>query len=107
MFDQPEDVLPVEDVDFGGSSLFGYDSLVRRPEFIELKGKTAKSLNKGMVVEISGDSRGYVPSGHEPGEKVTIIGFREPFKRGESDHIIQVTNGEKVGWVKPSNITIP
>lgn len=107
MFDEAEDDLTEEEIDFGGSSLFGYDSLIRRPEFIVLKGKNAQSLNKGMVVELRGDVRGYVPSGHQPGERVTIIGFREPFKRGESDHIIQVTNGEKVGWVKPSNITIP
>jgi hypothetical protein len=39
-----------------------------------------------------------------PGEKVTIIKFREAFGDRNSDHIILVSNGTNEGWVKPSNI---
>lgn len=51
-----------------------------------------------------GDSRGYVPSGFRHGGQVQIVGFTEPFKDGESDHIVEVTDGTHDGWVKPSNI---
>lgn len=57
-----------------------------------------------MDVVLLGDSRGYVPSGFNPGEEASTIGFRESFKNGYSDHIIQVINGRNEGWIKPSNI---
>jgi hypothetical protein len=31
-------------------------------------------------------------------------GFTEPFKNGESDHIVEVRDESTKGWVKPSNI---
>jgi hypothetical protein len=57
-----------------------------------------------MQVVLLGDSRGYVPSWFRHGQQVRIVGFAEPFKDGESDHIIEVTDGKHEGWVKPSNI---
>jgi uncharacterized protein YjbI with pentapeptide repeats len=60
-----------------------------------------------MMVELRGDSRGYVPGGFRPGEKVQIVSFRQPFDKGSSDHIIEVSNGDSVGWVKPSNVAKP
>jgi hypothetical protein len=57
-----------------------------------------------MTVVLFDDSRGYVPSGFSPGDEVTILGFTEPFKNGESDHIVKVSNESTQGWVKRSNI---
>jgi hypothetical protein len=48
-------------------SIYGYDKLI-------------KEVYKGMKVVLLGDSRGYVSSSFNPGEEVTIIRFREPFK---------------------------
>jgi hypothetical protein len=77
-----------EQVDFGCSSIFGYTSLLRRPHYFALKGDGAENLLVGMVVEMSGDSNGYVPSHFAPGEHVLITAFAEPFKDGNADHII-------------------
>jgi hypothetical protein len=88
--------------------IFGYDTLIRSGrEFIALRGTEVPELRKGMRVVMLGDSRGYVPHGFKHGEEVTIDGFTEAFKRGETDHIIRVTNGTRVGWVKPSNVEKP
>lgn len=86
-------------------SIFGYDEIVvEGADFISLRGEGRPELRKGMRVVLSGDSRGYVPSHFKLQEEAIIIGFRESFKDGNSDHIIQVSNGEKEGWVKPPNI---
>jgi hypothetical protein len=93
-----------EKLRFGGV-LFGYDTLVKAGEnFVALQGDEVPELSIGMKVVLLGDSTGYVPSGFRPGEEVTIVGFQEPFKRGASDHIVEVTNGAVTGRVKPSNI---
>jgi hypothetical protein len=93
-----------EELSFGGSSIFGYDKIVRRGFGVTLEGRDVLTLEQGMIVELEGDSKGYVPGGFRPGEKVVIVTFRQPFDEGSSDHIIQVSNLEGVGWVKPSNI---
>src|SRR5215210_6622924 len=86
-------------------NIFGYDTLVEEGRtFTALKGSGEPDLYIGMTAALLGDSRGYVPSGFRPGEDVTITGFTEAFKKGSSDHIIQVSNGTRTGWVKPSNI---
>ena len=88
-----------------GHNLFGYTTLVREgTAFVALTGDGQQELRVGMTVVLLGDSRGYVPSGFSPGDEVTIMGFTEPFKNGESDHIIKVGNASLQGWVKPSNI---
>ena len=88
-----------------GHSLFGYTTLLRDGEtFVALTGEGEPELRLGMQVILLGDSRGYVPSGFRHGGQVQIVGFREPFKDGESDHIVEVTDGTHDGWVKPSNI---
>lgn len=85
--------------------LFGYDTLVKAGEdFIALSGPEVPELTKGMKIVLLGDSRGYVPSGFKPGQEVTIVGFVEAFKHGESDHIVSVTDGTHTGRIKPSNI---
>lgn len=61
-------------------------------------------LRKDIKVVLLGDSRGYVPSSFKPGEEVILIKFREPFKDGNSEHIVLVSSGTMEGWVKPSNI---
>jgi len=92
------------EVRFGGS-LFGYTSLLREDDsFVALTGDGEQELRVGMTVVLLGDSRGYVPSGFSPGDEVLIVGFTEPFKKGESDHIVKVRNKSREGWVKPSNI---
>src|SRR4051812_8490286 len=86
-------------------SIFGYDTLIKEGDnIIALRGKGVPELYKGMNVILLGDSRGYVPSRFNPGEEATIIEFTEPFKQGESDHVIQVSSSRNTGWVKPSNI---
>jgi hypothetical protein len=35
---------------------------------------------------------------------VTIIEFRQAFDNGSEDNVIFVTNGRKLGYVKPFNI---
>jgi len=93
------DVNPVEKEIEG--SVFGYNKTVELgSEIISLKGKE-QSLYKGMTVELIGDSKGYVPSGHKSGERVIIIGFSDPEK---GDTIVQVSGEDKTGYVKPSNI---
>jgi TIR domain len=88
-----------------GQSLFGYTTLVRDGDtFVALKGEAERDQRIGMRVVLLGDSRGYVPSGFDHGQEVSIVGFTEPFKDGESDHIIRVSDGKRSGWVKPSNI---
>jgi hypothetical protein len=88
-----------------GHNIFGYTTLVREGNrFVALVGAGQQELRVGMHVVLLGDSRGYVPSGFSPGDEVTIVGFGEPFKNGESDHIVEVSEGEHRGWVKPSNI---
>jgi hypothetical protein len=44
--------------------------------FVALQGEDKPKLYKGMKVVLLGDSRGYVLSSFNPGEGVTIIGFR-------------------------------
>ncbi|MBI5005171.1 MAG: hypothetical protein HZC03_01020 [Candidatus Lloydbacteria bacterium] len=101
-----QDTNPVERPFKDGSSLFGYNQVVELGgEIVSIKGEKG-DLFKGMKVELVGDSRGYVPSGHQSGEKVTIVGFSEPFEKGESDHVIMVSGGGKTGMVKPSNINL-
>jgi hypothetical protein len=93
-----------EQVSFG-HIIFGYTTLVREGDtFVALTGEGEQELRVGMTVVLLGDSRGYVPSGFSPGDEVTIVGFTEPFKSGESDHIVKVSSKSKQGWVKPSNI---
>ncbi len=88
-----------------GSNLFGYTTLIRDGDtFVALRGETETELRIGMQIVLLGDSQGYVPSGFRHGQEVRIVGFVEPFKNGESDHIVQVTDGNYEGWVKPSNI---
>jgi hypothetical protein len=87
--------------------LFGYNTVVREGDkVITLKRQTVTELDLGMKVVLLGDSRGYVPSGFNPGQKVTILEFSEPFSNSRTDHIIKVSDGSHEGWVKPSNIEI-
>jgi hypothetical protein len=83
---------------------FGYDKIVRQGFGVTLEGNGVPTLRQGMIVDLEGDSKGYVPGGFRPGERVVIVSFRKPDYKGSSDHIIQVSNLEGVGWVKPSNI---
>src|ERR1700694_4400449 len=88
-----------------GHNIFGYTTLVREGDtFVALTGDGEQELRVDMMVVLLGDSRGYVPSGFSPGDEVTILGFTEPFKNGESDHIVRVGNKSQQGWVKPSNV---
>ena len=57
-----------------------------------------------MIIRVRGDSKGYVPDGFVPGRTATIIGFLKPDDRGSTDHIVVLSDSEKVGHVKPSNI---
>jgi hypothetical protein len=62
-------------------SIYGYDKLIKEGNnFVALQGEDKPELYKGMKVVLLGDSRGYVSSSFNPGEEVTIIRFREPFK---------------------------
>ena len=89
-------------------NLFGYDSfrVLQSGERIGLRDSTGitPELIRGARVVIEGDSKGYVPSGHRPGDSVRITGFAEPFEGNRSDDIIQVDGGGISGWIKPSNI---
>ncbi|SHH28766.1 TIR domain-containing protein [Chryseolinea serpens] len=86
-------------------NLFGYNRIEQEyDEIVALKGDLVMELHKGMTVKLVGDSRGYVPGNFKPGEEVTIVGFTLPYSNGETDHIIEVSNGSHKGWVKPSNI---
>lgn len=86
-------------------NVFGYTALVReRDTFVALTGEGKPELRVGMQVVLRGDARGYVPSDFHDGQEVRIVGFVEPFKDGRSNHIIEVTDGNHGGRVKPSNI---
>lgn len=85
--------------------LFGYDTLVYRPEIVALEGPSVSPLRKGMVVTLQGDSMGYIPGGFRAGQIVTIIGFYVPFDDGgSSDNVVVVSDGTTVGGVKPRNV---
>jgi hypothetical protein len=93
-----------DDFKFGGE-LFGYTTLVSDGRsFIGLSGDRVPDLRIGEQVVLLGES---VPFGFRHGQKVRIAGFTEPFKDGKSDHIIEVTDGQHSGWIKPSNIQRP
>ena len=69
-----------------GSSLFGYDGVVvHNKKIVSLvnlgENESVPPVRLGTEVTIVGDSRGYVSSGHKPGERVKVIGFVEPFYR--------------------------
>src|SRR5262245_20882995 len=88
-------------VTFGGSSLFGYDRLIRRGDvFVALKGEDVPTLRIGTRVRLRGDSRGYVPGTFSPDDEVDVVGFVAPFEKGESDHIVEVAKGRRRGFVK-------
>jgi hypothetical protein len=48
----------------------------KREITVALQDEDKSKLYKGMKVVLLGDSRGYVSSSFNPGEKVTIIRFR-------------------------------
>ena len=96
-----------------GSSIFGYDGVVvsggKIVSLVNLKGdEDIPPVTLDTELTIEGDSRGYVPSGHKPGDRVKVIGFIEPFFQAKpgiqsSDRVIQVEGNGVVGWIKPSN----
>jgi uncharacterized protein YjbI with pentapeptide repeats len=97
-----------KEIRYKGASFFGYDRLVKHDDFLELKGDDVPTLHTGMTVRLRGDSRGYVPGGFEPDEEVQITAFRMPSEDGwTDDHLIQVSNGSRAGWLKPSNVVPP
>lgn len=71
-----------------------------------IKGKGVPELRNGMDVELKSDSRNPPPSGFRYGEKVTIIGFREPFKNESGDETILVSNKGLEKWISPSVIEL-
>jgi hypothetical protein len=100
----------------GEHNLFGYNgvviadgkvvSLVNLDEASEIP-----RISIGDEVLLKGDTKGYVPSGHQSGQRVEVVALTEPFLRGPkgtgtdtSDRIIQVSGEGLIGWVKPSNI---
>jgi len=105
----PANKTDVHEVTFGGNIIFGFSG------FLCLKGNYIAMLNKdqgtmmvlGQNAVIRGDSKGYVPSGHKNGQLVTVVGFKMPFHRGESDCIVKVISDDgKFGSVKPSNLEV-
>jgi hypothetical protein len=80
------------------------DTTLSLKDFVGLKGKSVKELKKGMDIELKSDFRKPLPSGFRYGEKVTIIGFREPFKNGSGVEIILVSNKRSELWISPSSI---
>src|SRR5919106_2032577 len=54
---------------FGGSSFFGYNKIVKQGDRVTLEGEDVPRLYQGMMVELRGDSRGYVPGGFRPGRR--------------------------------------
>ena len=86
-----------------GFSVFGYDTLVKDgTEIVGLKGKSVPDLTKGIVIELKSDFSRPPPSGFRYGERVTIIGFREPFKNGSGGEIIRISNQRSEVWISPS-----
>lgn len=92
----------------GNHSLFGYDRVVVQGGVIVALKSSEEGLKPdlciGFKVSLSGDSRGYIPSGHAVGDEVEITGFAEPFQNGVSDRIICVEGEGQSGWIKPSNV---
>jgi len=79
----------------GEHSLFGYNGVVVRDgDIVSLVNTKQDSdippINLGDEIIIEGNSMGYVTSGHNPGDKVKVVGFIEPF--------YETLNGEKC-WV--------
>jgi hypothetical protein len=98
----------------GEDSLFGYNGVVvRNGEIVSLinlgGNEEVPNINLDTEICIIGDKRGYVSSGHKPGDKVKVIRFIEPFFEDgggskSSDKIIQVEGGGVIGWIKPSEV---
>ena len=86
-------------------NVFGYDTLVKDgKEIVALKGNNVPELTKGMAIELKSDFSKPPPSGFRYGEKVTIIGFREPFKNGSGGEILLISNRGSEAWISPSII---
>lgn len=93
------------------TNLFGYDGvIVNGGKIVSLinvdRDEDVATINLGAEVTIEGDSRGYVSSGHKPGDKVKVIAFIEPFYQSKSglmssDKIIEVEGEGVTGWIKP------
>jgi hypothetical protein len=98
--DRPRDKVKLD------GNFFGYDTLVRESTFVALEGDGKPTLQVGMQVTLFGDTKGYVPGGFKDATVAEIVGFREPWELGASDHIIEVSSGKLRAWVKPSNIKV-
>jgi len=95
-------------------NLFGYDGVVVRDgkivSLINLDGdENVPNVSVGSEIVITGDSRGYVSSGHEPGNRVKVIRIIEPFYDAgneirSSDKILKVEGHGVIGWIKPSEL---
>ena len=94
-------------VPFDRADVFGYKTAVTDRTVVMIEGSGVPALWVGMFVTLVGDLKGYVPGHFADGETVTIVGFQLPGELGETDHIIEVTNGKHICAVKPSNIRDP
>jgi len=93
-------------------SLFGYDGVVTRDgKIVSLTNlgdrEDVPSIGLDTEITIEGNSHGYVSSGHNPGDRVKVIKFIEPFYDAgngikSSDKIIKVEGNGVIGWIKPS-----
>ena len=86
-------------------NMFGYDTLVKDgTDIVGLKGKDVNELKKGLDIELESNFTKPPLPGFRYGEKVTIIGFREPFKNAANGEIILVSNKRSEAWISPSII---
>jgi len=95
-------MIEEERIPMQGCSLFGYDSLVIKPEIVAIEGPNVPPLQKGMIVNLRDSD---VPLDFVEGQSATVIGFRKPFDdEGSSDYIVALSDGVSVGFVKISHI---
>ncbi len=110
---------PVEGRPFctNNHDIFGYTGvIVEEGQVIALinlkQNPEIPTIQLGDIVLLKGDSEGYIPSGHKPGQRVEVVELTEPFLKARvgsiifntSDKIIKVSGEGRIGWIKPSNV---
>ncbi len=89
-------------INFEGNSIFGYDSAAKEgDEIIAIGGKIGNMpyLTVGDKIRLKTTIFGLNTQ-----DDAEIIGFQEPFKNNETDHIVKIKQGNKINFLKTTEI---
>ena len=86
------------------SQLYGYDTLIIRPEIVGIAGKEKDTLRKGMLIKISSKNDYLNKLFFKTHGIVFIKSFAIPFSSAATSNIILVTDRITATFIKPSDI---